>query len=50
MPAGTGVVQGAPIPYQPWAAMKRAENAADRQTADPVAGCHLPGVPRIMYM
>ncbi len=50
MPAGTSVVQGGPIPYQPWAAMKRAENAAARQTADPVAGCHLPGVPRIMYM
>jgi len=50
MPAGTSVVQGGPIPYQPWAAMKRAENAAARPTADPVAGCHLPGVPRIMYM
>ena len=27
MPAGRSVVQGGPIPYQPWAAMKRAENA-----------------------
>ena len=50
MPAGRSVVQGGPIPYQPWAAMKRAENAAARETADPVEGCHLPGVPRIMYM
>jgi len=50
MPAGTSVVQGGLIPYQPWAATKRAENAAARATADPVAGCHLPGVPRIMYM
>ncbi len=32
MPAGTGVVQGGPLPYQPWAAMKRAENAAARPT------------------
>ena len=50
MPAGRSVVQGGPIPYQPWAAMKRAEHAAARETADPVEGCHLPGVPRIMYM
>jgi hypothetical protein len=50
MPAGSSVVQGGLIPYQPWAATKRAENAAARATADPVAGCHLPGVPRIMYM
>jgi len=50
MLAGTTVVQGGAIPYQPWAAEKRIANAASRQTADPVAGCHLPGVPRIMYM
>jgi len=47
---GTSVVEGGSIPYQPWAAQKRIENAANRRTADPVAGCHLPGVPRIMYM
>src|SRR5688572_9521914 len=50
MPAGRGVVQGGPIPYQPWAAARRIENAKNRQTADPVANCYLPGVPRIMYM
>ena len=38
------------IPYQPWAAAKRAENFAKRQTADPLSKCYMPGVPRIMYM
>jgi hypothetical protein len=47
---GASVVQGGAIPYQEWAAAKKAENAANRKTADPVAGCHLPGIPRMMYM
>jgi hypothetical protein len=50
MPAGRSVVKDGPIPYQPWAAAKRIENAANRQTADPLANCYMPGVPRIMYM
>jgi hypothetical protein len=50
MPASRGVVEGGDIPYQPWAAEKRAENFAKRQTADPLANCFLPGVPRLMYM
>jgi hypothetical protein len=50
MPAGRGVVKDGPIPYQPAAAGRRVENAANRQTADPLAHCYLPGVPRIMYM
>ena len=50
MPAGRGVVEGGEIPYQPWAAAKKMENFANRQTADPLAKCFLPGVPRIMYM
>ena len=50
MPAGRGVVEGGEIPYQPWAAAKKAENFANRATADPLAHCYLPGVPRIMYM
>ena len=29
MPAGKGVVQGGPIPYQPWAAKKKIENAPE---------------------
>jgi hypothetical protein len=50
MPAGKGVVEGSEIPYQPWAAAKKNENYAKRQTADPLAQCFMPGVPRIMYM
>ncbi len=50
MPAGRGVVEGGEIPYQPWAAKKKAENFANRATADPLAKCYMPGVPRIMYM
>jgi hypothetical protein len=47
--AGRSVVEGNEIPYQPWAAAKQAEHAANR-TADPLAACFMPGVPRIMYM
>src|SRR5678815_1728837 len=50
MPAGSSVVKDGPIPYQPEAAKKRAENFAKRATADPLSNCYLPGVPRIMYM
>ncbi len=50
MPAGRGVVEGGPIPYQPAALKKKLENFANRQTADPLAQCYMPGVPRIMYM
>ena len=48
--AGRSVVEGGAIPYQPWAAKKKAENYAARATADPMAKCFLPGVPRIMYL
>ncbi len=50
MPAGRGVVDGGEIPYQPWAAAKKLEHVANRPTADPLAHCYMPGVPRIMYM
>jgi hypothetical protein len=50
MPAGRSVVEGTGIPYQPWAAKKKLENFANRATADPVASCNMPGVPRLMYM
>ena len=50
MLAGRSVVAGATIPYQPWAAAKKAENFKNRQTADPLSKCYLPGVPRIMYL
>src|ERR1700733_6362800 len=46
MPAGRGVVEGTEIPYQPWAAKKQLENFTSRATADPLASCYMPGVPR----
>ena len=50
VPAGQGVVEGGEIPYLPAALETKAQNYADRATADPVAKCYLPGVPRITYM
>ena len=50
MLAGRSVIAGNEIPYQPWAAKKKAENFQNRQTADPLSKCYLPGVPRIMYL
>ncbi len=50
MLAGRSVVAGNEIPYQPWAAAKKAENFQNRQTADPLAKCYMPGVPRVMYL
>jgi hypothetical protein len=48
--AGTSVVAGNDIPYQPPAAAQRLENLRNRATADPLAQCFMPGVPRIMYL
>jgi len=50
VPAGKSVVQGGEIPYQPWAATKKQENAAQWLTLDPEVNCYLPGVPRVMYL
>ena len=50
VPAGKGVVQGGEIPYQPWAAAKKRENAEQWLTLDPEVSCYLPGVPRVMYL
>jgi hypothetical protein len=50
IPAGSGVVEGNEIPYQPWALAKKEENYTNRLTADPEVNCYLPGVPRITYM
>ena len=50
VPAGKSVVQGGEIPYQPWAAAKKQENAEQWLTLDPEVNCYLPGVPRIMYL
>ncbi len=50
MPAGAGVVEGNDIPYQPWAAAKKKQNADQWLTLDPEIKCYLPGVPRATYM
>jgi hypothetical protein len=51
VPPGQGVVEGAEIPYQPWALKKKQENYASRTTADLTeSNCFLPGVPRATYM
>jgi len=50
MPAGQGVVVGGKIPYQPWALEQKLANFAARASADPLANCYLPGVPRIMTL
>ena len=50
MLAGRSVVDGGSIPYQPWAAAKKAENFKTRKTADPLNKCYMPGTPRIMYL
>lgn len=50
VPGGTGVVEGNEIPYQPWAAARKKENAEHWLTRDPEIKCYLPGVPRATYM
>ena len=49
VPSGLGVVEGNVIPYQPSAAAKKKENAANWTTLDPEVKCYLPGVPRATY-
>jgi hypothetical protein len=50
VPAGAGVVESNDIPYQPWAAAKKKEQFEQRATADPLARCLFPGVPRATYL
>jgi hypothetical protein len=50
VPAGEGVVEGNEIPYQPWAAAKKKENAEHWLERDPEIKCFMPGVPRATYM
>ena len=50
MLAGRSVVAGGEIPYQPWAAAKKAENFQNRAKADPLEQCYVAGTPRIMYL
>ena len=51
--AGASVIVGpadGKIPYKPEMLAKREENFKNREKADPVNKCFLPGVPRVMYM
>ena len=53
VPAGPGIIVDPPdgkIPYQPAALAKRKQNFQNRATADSVAKCFMPGVPRFTYM
>ena len=50
IPAGSGVVVGGAIPYQPWASAKKKENFENWLTRDPTIKCFMPGVPRATYM
>lgn len=50
VPAGDGVVVGGGIPYQPWAAARKKENAEQWLERDPEIKCYMPGVPRATYM
>jgi len=50
IPAGLGVVEGGPLPYQPWALAKKKENEENWLTRDPVVKCFIPGIPRATYM
>jgi len=43
-------VEGKEIPYKPAALQKKNENFRNRQKADPLSSCYMPGVPRIMYL
>lgn len=49
IPGGQGIVVGNDIPYQSWAAAKKKQNYANRNTADPEVKSFYPGVPRITY-
>ena len=50
VPSGLGVVEDDEIPYQPWAAERKAENAVNWLDRDPELKCFMPGVPRAMYL
>ncbi|MDP6652356.1 MAG: hypothetical protein QGF90_09665, partial [Gammaproteobacteria bacterium] len=50
IPAGTSVVVGGEIPYQPGAVAQRDSNREDWANLDPAAKCYIPGIPRLTYM
>lgn len=50
IPAGLSVVEGNTIPYNPEALAQRKDNQQNSATADPLARCLFPGIPRITYL
>jgi hypothetical protein len=50
VPPGLGVVAGNEIPYRPWAAERKRENAENWVMRDPEVKCYMPGIPRATYM
>ena len=50
MLAGRSWSTEARFPISPGPPQKKAENFQNRQKADPLAKCYMPGVPRIMYL
>jgi hypothetical protein len=53
VPAGLGVIvdpADGMIPYQASALARKRENFQNRETADPLARCFKPGVPRLTYL
>ena len=56
IPAARGVVEGGEIPYKPEALAQKKQNFENSRTkdplksADPLAKCYMPGVPRVTYV
>src|SRR5205085_11390263 len=50
IPGGQGVVEGDEIPYQPWAAKKKQENAANWIKLDQEVKCYILGMPRATFL
>jgi hypothetical protein len=50
VPGSRGVIVGDVIPYQPWAAAQKRDNAEHWLDRDPEVKCFLAGIPRSMYM
>jgi hypothetical protein len=50
VPGSRGVVEGGAIPYQPWAAAQKKDNAQHWLDRDPEVRCFLAGIPRSMYL
>jgi hypothetical protein len=50
VPGSVGVVEGGPIPYQPWALAQKKDNEERWLDRDPETKCFIAGIPRSLYM